>query len=133
MNTVISSSSEANKHTHSDVNNNTRLRDPKSAALHSLEVTECVFVLASNGTPCHSNAADDQLLWTTSISRPKVHFTILLLPLSGLYVMQHITSSEDTMTYAKKVKPHVCSHWISGSHEVSEEDVTTNIHANSFR
>lgn len=61
-----------------------RLQAPQSAALDSLEVTECVFVLASNGTPCHSNAADDQLLWTTNISRPKVLFTILLHPLSGL-------------------------------------------------
>lgn len=83
--------------------------------MYGLEVTECLYVLESNETPGNSNAADDQLPWTTNIFRPKVH-SILLLPLSALYVMQHITSSEDTMTYAKKPKKptHVFSGCVSG-------------------
>lgn len=55
---------------YSDVNNNKHL---EPAALHSLEVTKCVLVLASNGTPSHGNAAEDHLLWTTYIFMPKVH------------------------------------------------------------
>ena len=69
----------------------------QSAALHSLEVTECVFVLASNGTPCHSNAADDQLLWTTNMDNQHIQawssLSVLLLPLSvwfGSYATTHI-------------------------------------------
>lgn len=73
--------------------------------MYGLKVTECLYVLESNETPGNSNAADDQLPWTTNIFRPKVH-SILLLPLSALYVMQHITSSEDTMTCTKKNNPH---------------------------
>ena len=36
---------------------------------HGLEVIKCVLLLISNGTPCHSHAADDQLL---SIALPQV-------------------------------------------------------------
>lgn len=60
------SSKQAQKHSHHGWNDSMCLQAPPSAARHSPEVTECVFVFSSNGTPCLSNAADDQLLRATN-------------------------------------------------------------------
>lgn len=75
----------SSEHTHSDVNDN---MPPEPAALHSPQVSERVFTLARNETPCHSVAA-------AAIDSGSV----LPLPFSGLKVMQHDTSCADTMTY----------------------------------
>ncbi len=104
---------QGNKHKYSDVNNNMCLRP---AAPHSLEVTKCVFVLASNGTPSHSNAADDQLLWKTNTSTPKVH------PLSYfLYLVCRLCNTSHPLTqwHTQKAKNHTVFH------ELFEEDETT--------
>lgn len=68
-----------------------------------------------------------QPTWTTNISRPEVHsLSFYFHCLSGLEVMQQLTSSENTLTDAKDTKTtRVCSGWVSGCQKLSEEDVTT--------
>lgn len=91
--------------------------DMQSAALHSLEVTEYVFVLASNGTPCHSNAADDQLLWTTNMDNQHIQawssLSVLLLPMSvwfGSYATTHILWKH--IDRRKRHQNHACVFWL---------------------
>lgn len=59
-------------------------------------------------TPQYSHAADDQLPKKTNNIRAESSRSILLLPPN---VMQHKTSSEDIITYAKTKPTH--TFWLS--------------------
>lgn len=80
----------------SDINNNTLFNQ----LFHTVLTNTSVFVLASNGTPCHCSAAGDQLLKTTNNPQPKVcsltYFYALLYKLCNTPRLP-----ADALTYVK--------------------------------